>query len=489
MRAQSIMITRSFTFLLTVLFTLGSPICEAQDFDTYEWEVYHPRNSHVPNPHAREIIFDKKGTPWATTDNKQLIKFTADQWTVIPFPDTHLNWWLNSIQVDDTGKFWIAGYVGKLLTYEPVTGKWDSILFRKDKQPWVIRKNTKNVFLFGCSNATKNNLYQYKNGVITSFGDDHEDVFSITIEPDGNAIVGYRKGLFRYKMKSDGTYNTEGEKLSDLAFYETSIDSKGRIWAAAYSDYTLHCYYRKKWINFPSLPEDIYFDFNGSWKYIIHNVMVLPDDRVVISTQFNPCIAVFDGKDWKAYTAPFEVKRDGIGRIRFGPDSSIWCATSRNGIAVFRAPKKKKSEKPEVTTLPADPPVRSKGIAAAKNKVSYIPDTNRIVKTLKSIEVKAEIVELKVHDDKIFDKDTVSLYFNGKALLSKAQLTPEFRSFRLELKPGDNELLLFAHNMGDVPPNTAAIRILTKDGEQLHTLYLSSDLKSCGKVIIHRPDK
>lgn len=101
----------------------------------------------------------------------------------------------------------------------------------------------------------------------------------------------------------------------------------------------------------------------------------------------------------------------------------------------------------------------------------------RPIKDTKTIQVKNNKVEVDIYDDGEIDNDIVSLYFNKKLLVDKKKLTTAPHSITITIEPGKiNELVLFADNMGTIPPNTA-LMIIT-DGKTRHEVRLSADLKN-----------
>jgi len=62
------------------------------------------------------------------------------------------------------------------------------------------------------------------------------------------------------------------------------------------------------------------------------------------------------------------------------------------------------------------------------------------------------------------------------------------RRFRIKLRPGSNILVMYAENLGTIPPNTAAVVI--KDGRRKRNVNLVSDNGKSGAVeIIYEPAK
>ena len=97
------------------------------------------------------------------------------------------------------------------------------------------------------------------------------------------------------------------------------------------------------------------------------------------------------------------------------------------------------------------------------------------------VEVASKTVSLYVWDDDVVDGDIISLNFNGNWVLSNYKLTKKKRVVNITLdEKGNNFLLLYAHNEGDTPPNTAGISIY--DGYKETRLIMKSDLKSCDAI-------
>jgi hypothetical protein len=68
-------------------------------------------------------------------------------------------------------------------------------------------------------------------------------------------------------------------------------------------------------------------------------------------------------------------------------------------------------------------------------------------------------IRIYAWDHSMIDHDTISLLFNGRVALSRHHLDHKKKKIEVELKPGTNELLMYAHNEGSISPNSAAILI------------------------------
>ncbi len=106
----------------------------------------------------------------------------------------------------------------------------------------------------------------------------------------------------------------------------------------------------------------------------------------------------------------------------------------------------------------------------------------RRVKTQDEVTVSSQQATILVWDHGAVDNDTVSVNLNGQWLLQEYGLKKEPYELQVTLQPGDNFLMLFAHNLGTIPPNTASIKI--DDGKKPKTLQLRSNLRNCGMLKI-----
>lgn len=103
-------------------------------------------------------------------------------------------------------------------------------------------------------------------------------------------------------------------------------------------------------------------------------------------------------------------------------------------------------------------------------------------------EVNTKNINLKVYDNAIVDGDTVSIFYNGKLLLSHQPLTEKAIEINLTLdeKQTRHEIILFAENLGSIPPNTALVVITA--GDKRYELFASASLQENAVLILdYRP--
>jgi hypothetical protein len=106
------------------------------------------------------------------------------------------------------------------------------------------------------------------------------------------------------------------------------------------------------------------------------------------------------------------------------------------------------------------------------------------------IAVNVKTINLKVYDNAIVDGDTVSIYYNGKLLLNRRLLSEKAIEINLELDENQtrHEIILFAENLGSIPPNTALIVITA--GKKRYELFASASLEENAVLVFdYQPDK
>jgi len=110
---------------------------------------------------------------------------------------------------------------------------------------------------------------------------------------------------------------------------------------------------------------------------------------------------------------------------------------------------------------------------------------NTLVRT---IEIENETFRADLYDNGEIDGDSISLIFNGKLILSKKRLSDKAITLTLNVddKKDVNELVMYAENLGSIPPNTALM--VVTDGNNRYEVRISSDLEKSGSIrFIHKP--
>lgn len=155
-------------------------------------------------------------------------------------------------------------------------------------------------------------------------------------------------------------------------------------------------------------------------------------------------------------------------------------------------------KQPENTKTKPLPPVEKtpviKDTIAAKPtiKANTLPATTngRIDKELKRIVVHDKKIKLNIYDNGTIDGDTISIYYNGRAILKNKGLTanPLVVEVELDEEIALHSIVLFAENLGSISPNTALVIFTTTDGKR-YELYSSATLQQNAAIIFEYKPK
>ena len=107
---------------------------------------------------------------------------------------------------------------------------------------------------------------------------------------------------------------------------------------------------------------------------------------------------------------------------------------------------------------------------------------------IQTIEVENETFKVDFYDNGDIDGDTISVFYNGKLIEANKRLTDKALSLTLLINPNViiNELIMYAENLGSIPPNTAVM--IVTDGGKRYEVRIASDLKKSGVIrFVHKP--
>ena len=150
--------------------------------------------------------------------------------------------------------------------------------------------------------------------------------------------------------------------------------------------------------------------------------------------------------------------------------------------------KKANTESKEVVTnnLPTPPAPQPKKEPVQNEPLddSYKKRNSEVIKT---IEIDNNSFTVDLYDNGEIDGDSISLFFNGKLLLSHKRLSDKALRLTLDVDATKdvNELIMYAENLGTIPPNTALM--LVNDGDNRYEVRISSDLQKSGVIrFVHK---
>ncbi len=108
------------------------------------------------------------------------------------------------------------------------------------------------------------------------------------------------------------------------------------------------------------------------------------------------------------------------------------------------------------------------------------PRTKELVKT---INVPSGDIRLDFYDNAEIDNDTITVLLNGKLLLYRQMLKATPLTVHLNAFPDtDYELVMYADNLGSIPPNTALL-VITAGANKYEVRLASSEQKSAAVKI------
>lgn len=125
-----------------------------------------------------------------------------------------------------------------------------------------------------------------------------------------------------------------------------------------------------------------------------------------------------------------------------------------------------------------------------KNEPSKLTNSlfeNRNTNVLKTIEIEKDTLTVTLYDNGEIDGDTVSLFFNGKLIMSHKKLTDQPLKIILHIDQNKqvNELIMYAENLGEIPPNTALM--VVNDGDNRYEVRIASTLEQSGTIrFVHK---
>ena len=93
---------------------------------------------------------------------------------------------------------------------------------------------------------------------------------------------------------------------------------------------------------------------------------------------------------------------------------------------------------------------------------------------------------IALYDNGVVDGDTVSVFVNGENIIMKQKLKEAAtkKTFYIPAGVDSLQLVLYADNMGTIPPNTGLMVI--RDGEDSYQIRFSADMQKNAAVVFRR---
>ena len=106
--------------------------------------------------------------------------------------------------------------------------------------------------------------------------------------------------------------------------------------------------------------------------------------------------------------------------------------------------------------------------------------------TIQSIYFKTDSLVLALYDNGVVDGDTVSVFINGENIIMKQKLKEAAtkKTFYIPQGVDSLQLILYADNLGTIPPNTGLMVI--RDGEDRYEVRFSADMQKNAAIVFRR---
>ncbi len=125
-------------------------------------------------------------------------------------------------------------------------------------------------------------------------------------------------------------------------------------------------------------------------------------------------------------------------------------------------------------------------LARIQQSLKLAPREKDVVKAYK---LDTSEVKIDLYDNAEIDDDTVSLFLNNTLLLYKKRLTDKALTLLVHAFPGtEYELMMYADNLGRIPPNTA-LMVITAGKQRYELRVASSEQKSAVVKFVYQPSQ
>lgn len=210
--------------------------------------------------------------------------------------------------------------------------------------------------------------------------------------------------------------------------------------------------------------------FTGRYNAQTHR-LVLIEDRVMeaaIPVDCQPCIKTYD----------LNYARNGSIEELNGDWKGIY-----SDKRLICPPGKIKLQKASTSDFPVDVD-QNDTLAGLQASLHLQPRGKEVVKT---VTVTTPQIKIELYDNAEIDHDTVTVLINNKLLLYRQMLTDRPLTINFNAFPNiAYELVMYADNLGDIPPNTALMMVTA--GSQKFEVFLSStEEKSAAVRFIYKP--
>jgi hypothetical protein len=157
------------------------------------------------------------------------------------------------------------------------------------------------------------------------------------------------------------------------------------------------------------------------------------------------------------------------------------------------------SEQKKIVALPAAPIADQSSMSSATVTIPQLQNkqliqakelpasvSERKNETIQSLYFKNDSLVLSLYDNGIVDGDTVSVFVNGENIISRQKLKEAATKKTIYIPSNTDsvQLVLFAENLGTIPPNTGLLTV--RDGDDVYQVRFSADLQKNASIFLRR---
>ncbi|HTI11620.1 MAG TPA: hypothetical protein VL832_23765 [Puia sp.] len=107
---------------------------------------------------------------------------------------------------------------------------------------------------------------------------------------------------------------------------------------------------------------------------------------------------------------------------------------------------------------------------------------------VKTITVNSPAIRIELYDNAEIDHDTVTVLINNKLLLYRQMLREKPLTLNFNAFPGvEYELVMYADNLGEIPPNTA-LMVVTAGTRKMEVFLSSTEQRTAAVKFIYKPE-
>ena len=191
-------------------------------------------------------------------------------------------------------------------------------------------------------------------------------------------------------------------------------------------------------------------------------------------------------------SAPITVKKDGAAAIAQTPINTSVASSApvvklADPIVINTSNATKDSETSKLTKE-----VKSESLTGNNNPGNNNDEAlpwvllGRENKLIKRLTTSSKKISLDLYDNGTIDNDTIIIYDNNKVIANLKRLSYKAIHVDLEFTTAQHDIIIVAHNMGSIPPNTALV--VLNDGNNRQEFFITTTNKVNAKFeFVYKP--